>query len=236
MLLRQVKVSRDDFRKVIPFFVILLIVPETLPFLILSGANIIPSTCILPDQLTAKRVKLNKTRHSMTLATTESIQRGQVFSIDSLRSTETVRHLAAYQPQYFQLHSMSRAQLRQFSRFMGFSSWQPTFMLRSRLARHFAFVRSDDAMLSVAPGLAELSLEELQEACENRGMSCVNLDRDALAANLQAWLDLHTTTDPPIPEGLMMLWTMVHGKAAAATEPLATASDAPLPSPTSTPA
>jgi LETM1 and EF-hand domain-containing protein 1 len=39
-----------DFRKMVPFFLLLAILPESIPFLLLRGSNIIPSTCITADQ------------------------------------------------------------------------------------------------------------------------------------------------------------------------------------------
>ncbi|KAJ1562002.1 hypothetical protein HK096_002494, partial [Nowakowskiella sp. JEL0078] len=43
--------TEDDFRKVIPFFMILIVLPESLPFLLMRGSDIIPSTCTSQEQI-----------------------------------------------------------------------------------------------------------------------------------------------------------------------------------------
>jgi hypothetical protein len=42
--------NAQDSRKMVPFFLLLAILPESIPFLLLRGSNIIPSTCITADQ------------------------------------------------------------------------------------------------------------------------------------------------------------------------------------------
>ncbi|EGF80249.1 hypothetical protein BATDEDRAFT_88971 [Batrachochytrium dendrobatidis JAM81] len=175
----------------------------------MRGADIIPSTCILPDQLLAKREKLKKVRHQLTADAITSILNGQVLEPESLTKPETIKHLAAFQPQHFEIHGMMHDQLVQYSKLMGFSTWRPSWMLKSKLKKHFQFLKEDDMLLK-SEGLEGLSMEELQLACEDRGIVSVGLERANLADKLYKWIDLHTTPDPHIQPGLMMLYSTVN--------------------------
>ncbi|KAJ8326312.1 hypothetical protein QVD99_003419 [Batrachochytrium dendrobatidis] len=204
-----IKTNADDIKRIMPFFIVLILIPETLPFFLMRGADIIPSTCILPDQLLAKREKLKKVRHQLTADAITSILNGQVLEPESLTKPETIKHLAAFQPQHFEIHGMMHDQLVQYSKLMGFSTWRPSWMLKSKLKKHFQFLKEDDMLLK-SEGLEGLSMEELQLACEDRGIVSVGLERANLADKLYKWIDLHTTPDPHIQPGLMMLYSTVN--------------------------
>ncbi|KAJ1343249.1 hypothetical protein BSLG_002275 [Batrachochytrium salamandrivorans] len=115
-----IKTNTDDAFRVVPFFIILILIPETLPLFLIKGANIIPSTCILPEQLAARRLKLKDVRVQLSLDAIESIKMGSVFDPVTLASHETMKHLAAVQPQHFIIDNMSHEQLVQYSKLMGF--------------------------------------------------------------------------------------------------------------------
>ena len=50
------------------------------------------------------------------------------------------------------------------------TSLVPAFWLRRRLGKHTAFINEDDEMLRTE-GIEGLSLTELREACQHRGVS-----------------------------------------------------------------
>ncbi|KAL2913620.1 hypothetical protein HK105_206922 [Polyrhizophydium stewartii] len=179
--MHQIHTHSQDVRRVIPFFIILVLVPESLPFLLMRGANIVPSTCMLPEQ---------------------------IIPPNGLAVASSVKRLAAVQHQHFATRSMPRELLVQFSRILGLPTLRPTWMLRAQLDRHMRFLRQDDDLL-VAQGIHDLTLEELEAANEARGMPSTGATAEVLSEQLSAWLALHTSTDPPIPPGLMLLSTMV---------------------------
>ena len=57
-----IKSVSDDMRRLAPFIVVVLVLPEIIPFLILRGWDIIPSTCLLPDQKLSTLKTLTNTR------------------------------------------------------------------------------------------------------------------------------------------------------------------------------
>lgn len=98
-------------RRVVPFFFITLILPEIIPFLILRGSSIVPSTCITPEQLEAKRAKAKIVREMISKKLGEAkVENTDLKSLNS----ETTRTLAKY---------------------YGIPTLRPIFMLKSALKK-----------------------------------------------------------------------------------------------------
>jgi hypothetical protein len=66
------------------------------------------------------------------------------------------------------------------------NTWLTLGEMRLRLARHIVFLLSDDQQL--LPLLPSLPLIHLQQACLDRGLKVVGLNRDELALQLSEWL------------------------------------------------
>ncbi|KAJ3251116.1 hypothetical protein HK103_002872 [Boothiomyces macroporosus] len=60
--------TKQDLKKTIPFFVLMLVLPESLPFLLLSGSRMIPSVCISTEDLEKRNVKIDLKRKELVMA------------------------------------------------------------------------------------------------------------------------------------------------------------------------
>lgn len=204
-----IRTTKADLQKAIPFFTLLLLLPEALPFLVLRGSNIIPSTCLSQDQRETQRKKRMEVRMAIRKELETEMLQSNGFQPDDLSTPETLIKLAAIQPQYFAIHSMNRRQLKMFSKYYGFAQWKPDLFLKASLNKHFAFIKQDDAML-LSDGqdvLSSLNDEELREATEIRGFCCVS-EPTAMKDVIKEWIKLHLSEDPVMQPGLLMLYSI----------------------------
>ncbi|KAJ3301038.1 hypothetical protein HDU76_005880, partial [Blyttiomyces sp. JEL0837] len=78
-----VKTTEADARRMIPFFTVLLLAPETLPFFLIYSPGFVPSTCISHEQtekvwesLHKKRIEISKNIVAELLKTIANGDRG----------------------------------------------------------------------------------------------------------------------------------------------------------------
>ncbi|KAL5470878.1 hypothetical protein EMCRGX_G028925 [Ephydatia muelleri] len=72
------------------------------------------------------------------------------------------------------------------------------FQLRTKLRQLMA----DDKMIQ-SEGVDSLTVEELQSACQARGMRAIGMSMDRLRSQLAQWLDLHLATLSALPENIV---------------------------------
>ncbi|KAJ3085034.1 hypothetical protein HK102_000377 [Quaeritorhiza haematococci] len=68
----------NDLRNLVPFFLVLVFIPELLPFLLVYAPNIVPSTCWSQEQIDARRTKLDELRKKMARDALTAAQGGAV--------------------------------------------------------------------------------------------------------------------------------------------------------------
>ncbi|KAJ3297367.1 Para-hydroxybenzoate--polyprenyltransferase, mitochondrial precursor (PHB:polyprenyltransferase) [Borealophlyctis nickersoniae] len=202
-----VKRNAEDVRRVIPFFFVILLLPEAIPFLLLKAPALLPSTLQSPEQSEKRWKKLQEIRLQLAKETVDRI-RAKGGAPESFLSDDHVIQVAKDHPAQFYLEALGGAQVKMISKYLGLRSFGPAFSLRSPLKRHLEMVKGDDQLIANL-GVKSLSLEELRAANETRGLSSVDLSEEQLQANLQAWLDLSLNKRADVPSGLLLVTSIV---------------------------
>ncbi|KAL1917504.1 uncharacterized protein VTP21DRAFT_3897 [Calcarisporiella thermophila] len=200
--------SDSDTRKLIPFAILLAILPEAIPFVaVIPGA--LPSTCVTPEQLVKQRQKMHAKRLVMTENLLKSVQKLGGFGKEDFGSVENVVRLARRYPLDFELRNLDRKRLSAFCKFLGLNSYGTHSMLKTRLERHFDYLHKDDQLIK-REGIQSLSLPALELANEERGMRSVEVGEEHLRRALDFWISLHLRDQEPlIPPGLLILSRIV---------------------------
>ncbi|KAI8809164.1 hypothetical protein BJ742DRAFT_805282 [Cladochytrium replicatum] len=136
--------TSNDVRKVLPFFLLLIILPESLPFLMMRGSDIFPSTCVTESQKRQKFARLAKIRMEISASIVQSIEAGGMVSPRQLLSDDFIKTVAKSQHAYFRLSDAPKVQLSMLCKLFGLSSWGFKYQLRNRLIRHSEFLEKDD--------------------------------------------------------------------------------------------
>ena len=96
------------------------------------------------------------------------------------------------------LDTMSRPQLVTLCRFVGITVFgTPSGVMRMQLRAHLRSIKSDDRMI-MWEGIGALNSQELQQACQDRGMRGTGLSDYVLRMQLQQWLELSVRQDLPL--------------------------------------
>ncbi|KAJ1652373.1 hypothetical protein IWQ61_007281 [Dispira simplex] len=156
--------ASSDVKKVIPFVVVAIILPELLPFLLVFAPGMFPSTCVTEEQLVKKRKSAKETRQVIHDAVVKASGENSGF----VNLPNIIRLADTYQWD-LDIHNLDKPALKNFGRFLGIGSVGMKHRLRDKLARHLDFLREDDKMIR-KEGVETLSAPELHEACEARGM------------------------------------------------------------------
>ncbi|KAI8096710.1 LETM1-like protein-domain-containing protein [Halteromyces radiatus] len=193
-------------RKLIPFSIIFLILPESIPLFVMFAPGVVPSTCIKDSQIYKQREKLDKLRQTMSANVLRSAQYVKSISAEDFLSLTKFTKIAKHYDFDFDLDQIDRIHLASYCRFMGLNGWGTRGMLRKRLDRHFDYLKQDDKLIS-QEGVDSLTLRELQQAIEERGMRSLDLDQHHLRQGLKYWIATHSV-EPPIARGLLVFSRM----------------------------
>ncbi|KAJ8590405.1 hypothetical protein M405DRAFT_861370 [Rhizopogon salebrosus TDB-379] len=180
--LRFIRTYQHDAMKLIPFLIVVIIMEELIPFIALYAPRMLPSTCILPGQ----RDRINaKACNNQLLALTAN---RDIFEL-LLKQTESLGFIA---PQ-------SLGQPGALCGLIGLPAWGPSQLTRWHLQRHLQYISSDDKVLKQEGYGRDLTLPELKEALQERGMPTWSqkISADELRARLKWWIDMSET----MPEG-----------------------------------
>jgi LETM1 and EF-hand domain-containing protein 1, mitochondrial len=134
---------------------------------------------------------------------------------------EDVLHLASAFRDEYTLDSLERDQLRAVCRFLSLQPLGTTGFLRYKIAARLRELGDDDKLID-REGVDELTIEELQAACQARGMRSVNLSESVLRRQLAQWLDLSLREN--VPASIMILSRALSFTADPASQPIATKS------------
>lgn len=154
--------------RLLPFSAVLIVLPEIIPLIVWRMPNMLPSTFTTAHKQTV-REKLLVTRTELA----KKMQAGMLKS-DRAKPTDFVfpdqiRAISRKYPGGFLLSSLSRESLAYSCKFFGISTWAPSVVLRSRLVKHLLALKLDDSLI-IRDGFARLSLSDLEDAVEARGM------------------------------------------------------------------
>ncbi|KAI9209310.1 LETM1-like protein-domain-containing protein [Polychytrium aggregatum] len=199
--------SAMDVRKTIPFFITLVVLPESLPFLMVYQPHFFPSTCLSAEQWITKWTNLAKIRTKFAQEATSAARDGGAVMPERFLSDSECAAIARSQSNYFIAENMSRQQLAVYNRFMGLPRFGLRSTLKKALKSHFKYLREDDLLIQ-KEGIDSLSDPQVQTALEERGINSLGQSPEERRRSLQAWIKLHLHPDPHIPEGMMILAVM----------------------------
>ena len=193
-----IRTHEADMRKLPLFLFILLILEEALPLVVIWAPSLLPSTCILPNQLI-------KIRMGEEVKRAEAVQ--ALKQAESLKEVLPVIHESGgrgakpTQPHSGEeaaklLDRFSSEELTQLAKIFSLSTWGGSAMIRRRLDSHIAYIRSDDQLMCVdSLNSIPQHVDALAKACGERGLRCTGIEHREMFESLRAWLR-YTTRNP----------------------------------------
>lgn len=208
---RQLKRTTADLLRLIPFlpFVIIPFGELLLPVAIKIFPNMLPSTFESKFAAEEKRRRLIKVRLEMAKFLQETIKEGGITPADKVRtsdefkeffrkvrstgeepSPDDVIRVAKLFEDELTLDNLSRPQLVSMCRYLQINAFGTDNYLRYQIRTKLNRIKTDDITIAME-GVDNMSLLELQSACQSRGIPTLNLSEDRLRQELRQWIDLH---------------------------------------------
>ncbi|KAJ9086230.1 LETM1 domain-containing protein ylh47 [Entomophthora muscae] len=208
-----------DIFRLVPFlvFVIIPFMELLLPVAIKLFPNMLPSTFESKDQTELKRQKLFKARLDVSNflqdTVTEAAKSGHSLNPEAASefselfrkvrttgeavSTDALIKLAQELKDDLTLDNLSRPQLYSLCRYMNISPFGTDAMLAFQIRNRMRYLRADDRIIS-AEGVNELTIAELTQACQSRGIRTYKASPESMRKNLNQWLELNLKHKVPI--------------------------------------
>ncbi|KAI9333677.1 hypothetical protein BDR26DRAFT_868001 [Obelidium mucronatum] len=215
-------------KKLPPFLVLLLLVPESIPFVLVFSPSMIPSTCVSEAQKKKLWAKLKERRqlatngwikHLTDSSSSSDYKKSPLGWATQIplakwqdQQPTNIVHLAKHAPQYFEVRSLSRSLLKDINLSLGLTHRALlTGTLRKALEKHWETIAGDDVYLSKQSDLvSSLSDVQLFEAAEMRGITTTDKSRDEVEETLRMWLKSSINNENvTIPPGLMLISTLL---------------------------
>lgn len=238
--MQLIRTSTDIFR-LVPFaiFVIVPFMELLLPLALKIFPNMLPST--FQDSLkkeetmkkelqmrlavagflqeTLKEMAANKKRQESTdtsgakeiLEFIEKARLGEPLSNDSV-----IRIARSFKDE-LTLANAARPQLVSMCQYMGLKPYGADAFIRFQLRNKIRSIKEDDRRI-LWEGIDSLTVEELREACQERGMRSMGLTHFGYKRQMQDWLDLSIKKDVPISLLIMSRSFYLTSSATAMTE------------------
>ncbi|TFK46435.1 LETM1-domain-containing protein [Heliocybe sulcata] len=208
---RQLRRTTQDLLRLIPFavFVIVPFMELLLPVALKLFPNMLPST--FEDKYAAeeKQRKLLRVRLEMAKFLQETLRESglkanahimgsdafkeffrKVRSTGESPSTQDIVNVARLFDDDLTLDNLSRPQLVSMCRYMGVNAFGTDNFLRGAIRGRLLQLRRDDQAID-REGVKELSIPELQGACQARGIRTYGVSPGRLRDELTAWIQLH---------------------------------------------
>ncbi|KAG1904313.1 uncharacterized protein F5891DRAFT_1014049 [Suillus fuscotomentosus] len=172
---RFIRTFHQDALKLIPFVIVVVVMEELIPFIALYVPRMLPSTCVLPGQ--RDRISA-KARDNQQLVLAGNWQLFDVLRKES-ESSGFIPTLSLKNP-------------GALCGVIGVPAWGPLQLVQWRLHRHLQNIASDDKLLKQEGYGRDLTLPELKEALQERGMSMFSErnSADELRAQLKWWIEM----------------------------------------------
>lgn len=208
---RQLRRTTQDLLRLVPFsvFVIVPFMELLLPVALKLFPSMLPST--FEDKFAAeeKQRKLLRVRLDMAKFLQETLRESglranshivgsdafkeffrKVRSTGEAPSTHDVINVAKLFDDDLTLDNLSRPQLVSMSRYMGLNAFGTDNFLRGAIRSRLVNLRRDDQLI-YTEGIDELSVPELQAACQSRGIRTFGVSPARLREELSSWIQLH---------------------------------------------
>ncbi|KAG9300253.1 hypothetical protein G9A89_011326 [Geosiphon pyriformis] len=220
---RQLRRTTQDLVRLVPFavFIIVPFMEFLLPVALKLFPNMLPSTFEDKFSKEEKKRKLLKVRLEVakflqaTIEETGEIGSGReedtrefteffrkVRSTGQQASTEDLLRVAKLFEDELTLDNLSRPQLVSMCRYMNLNAFGTDNFLRYQIRNRMKNIKNDDKMIR-AEGVDSLTIQELQAACQSRGIRTIGVSPARLRNELTQWLDLHL--NHKVPSTLLIL-------------------------------
>lgn len=150
--------SGKDMAKLIPFFIVLLILPESLPLIIYYSPTFIPSTCWSKELMESRIKKLDLLR--------------PIIAKELVHKSESMLNGNEY---------------RLLNQFLGIPYRAPKYINSARVQAHFDYLKVDDGYI-LEEGVSKLDDDELIAACFQRGIVTTDQSSSVLKIELEEWV------------------------------------------------
>ncbi|CAD6981831.1 hypothetical protein A4X06_0g1921 [Tilletia controversa] len=209
---RQLRRTTGDLLRLIPFvpFIIIPAGELLLPVAIKIFPNMLPSTFESKFAVEEKRRRLIKVRLEMAKFLQETIREGGLNPTDKIKassefkeffrkvrstgekpSQEDIIKVAKLFDDELTLDNLSRAQLVSICRYMQINAFGTDNYLRFQIRHKLNQIKQDDVIIRME-GIDKLSMTEVHNACQSRGIQTQGVEDDVLRSELEQWIDLHT--------------------------------------------
>ncbi|KAJ2801169.1 hypothetical protein H4S07_005004 [Coemansia furcata] len=193
-----------DKLRLVPFGFLVVVIPELIPLTIFLFPGVCPSTCVTYGQvakMAAKSDAARKNLHAQAVARIEGLGLAPAAFADA----KSLANMAQDGKGIFGVDSLLRDDLQLVCRFLGLGkigllNSEP--QLRTRLAAHLEYIRTDDRLLLAEQAVDRLGLTELHRACQERAIPSSGRSGEQLRASLSGWTEM--TRDLPI---LSIVWS-----------------------------
>ncbi|KZT33992.1 LETM1-domain-containing protein [Sistotremastrum suecicum HHB10207 ss-3] len=208
---RQLRRTTQDLLRLIPFsvFVVVPFMELLLPVAVKLFPNMLPSTFEDKYAFDEKQRKLLKVRLEMAKFLQETIRESglkanarimgseefkeffrKVRSTGESPSTKDVINAAKLFDDDLTLDNLSRPQLHSMCRYMNINAFGTDNFLRGTIRGRLTQLRRDDHQIDTE-GINALSVPELQQACQSRGIRTLGVSPSRLREELATWINLH---------------------------------------------
>ena len=144
----------------------------------------------LQDTLEDTALKSKKKRTDDALTEQFAAFMHKIRSTGVQPSTEEIMKFSTLFENKLTLDNLDRPQLVGLCKLLGISTLGPDYYLRFSLHLKLRNLEADDKLIQ-DEGIDNLTTEELQAACRDRGMRSYGVSVERLRSQLQQWLDLH---------------------------------------------
>lgn len=222
---RQFLRTAADIFRLVPFLVFLLIpfMEFMLPVAIKLFPNMLPSTFEDKSKKEENKKKQLKVKIQMAKFLQDTVEEMAVTAkqkktqevvaefanfFEKIRrkgeqpSNEDILRFSKLFEDQITLDNMSRAQLKAINRLLTLPTIGTNNYLRFQLRMKLRQLRADDLLIQ-REGVDSLTEQELQSACQVRGMRAIGVPAARLRSQLRQWLELHL--DEQIPASLLLM-------------------------------
>ncbi|KAI8382362.1 LETM1-like protein [Blakeslea trispora] len=202
--------------KLIPFGIVFLILPESIPLLVMYVPGMVPSTCLKDSQIVRKtlrdrkqREKLDKIRQKMTMNVLKSAEQVEGIAPEDFLNRHKFQKIAKQYNDDFRLGEIDRRHLSSYCRFMSINDYGPQFVLKRRLQKYMDYLDKDDKLLLQQENTVDqLDEKELSHAVEERGMRSLDREQEEMRRALKYWLSISQQSEPKVSAGLLVFSRM----------------------------
>ncbi|KAJ1916230.1 hypothetical protein H4219_003898 [Mycoemilia scoparia] len=184
-----VQQAKEDFWKMIPFGLLVVILPESIPLFVAFIPAMVPSTCVTYGQRAKMLKKKDAIYKSLNSKMIQTIPENYSVSANDFKTLSGLKTIAQKDLDIFSTTKLSGTALDACLSFMSLSKFGTASSLRSKLNSRIEYLNRDDMYL-LSEDLNELTHKELVKICVERGIPALGLSDTQMRNQIQKWLSI----------------------------------------------